>query len=253
MSRILIFMLLSVGLLLGACSKKITQTATSDSKNKFLDIDEVDFEYFESRTKIKYNEDRQKITGNANIRIKKDSLIWLSISPSLGIEVTRSIITPDTIIVINRMDKEYYTFNFKQLSDYFSFQIDFNLLQSILMANLPIDIRPQDEITSIPGYTKVNQKSGLLLIDSYVNSDLRKIETVIIKELFSQNQLSLKYSNFTELQNSLFPKLCMVNLTYDTPNGPLVTSVDIEHNRVEVFNDKPLKFPFSVPDKYVHK
>lgn len=252
MNRILIFIFLSVGLLLSACSKKLSPTATSTNKNKVLDVDEVDFEYFESRTKIKYEEERQKISGNANIRIKKDSLIWLSISPSLGIEVTRSIITPDTIIVINRMDKEYYTFNFKQLSDYFSFQIDFNLLQSILMDNLPIKIRFQDEISTIPGYTKVNQKSGLLLIDSYINSDLRKIETVIIKELFSQNQLSLKYSDFTQLEDTIFPKLCMVNLTYDTPNGPLVTSIDIEHSRVEV-DDKALKFPFSVPDKYVHK
>ena len=146
----------------------------------------------------------------------------------------------------------FYTFNFKQLSEYFSFQIDFDLLQSMLLANLPITLGPDDEISEIPGYTKVNQKKGLLMVDSYVNTENRKLETVIMKELYSQNQLSLKYSDFTQLQNTLFPKLCMINLTYDTPNGPLVTSVDIEYNKVEVL-DKPLKFPFSVPDKYEHK
>ena len=147
------------------------------------------------------------------------------------------------------MDKEYYTFNFKQLSDYFSFQVDFNLIQAVLMDNLAFTVKPEDNISNIPGYTRVNQKNGLLLVDSYINSDLKKIETVIIKELFSQNQLSLKYSDFTELNNSLFPKLCMVNLTYDTPNGPSVTTVDIEHSKVEIL-DKPLKFPFNIPTKY---
>ncbi len=238
--------------LFSACSKKLNPSSITTKEVQNVEIDEVEFEYFESKTKIKYQEDRQKVNGNANIRIKKDSLIWLSISPSLGIEVTRSIITPDTIIVINRMDKEYYTFNFRELSDYFSFQIDFDLLQSMLLANLPIEVGPEDEISEIPGYQKINQRKGLLSVDSYVNSELKKLETVIIKELYSQNQLSLKYSDFEVMHNSLFPKLCLINLTYDTPNGPLVTSVDIEHNKVEIL-DKPLKFPFSVPDKYVHK
>ncbi len=252
MNKSPIFFALFIALVLVSCSKKVLVPGSAKKTVKKVEVEEVDFEYFETRTKIRYKEDRQKINGNAQIRIKKDSLIWLSLSPSLGIEVTRSIITPDTIIVINRMEKEYYTFNFKQLSDYFSFQIDFDLLQSMLLANLPIAVGPDDKISEIPGYTKLNQKKGLLMVDSYINTENKKLETVIIKELYSQNQMSLKYSDFTKLRNTLFPQLCLINLTYDTPNGPLVTSVDIEYNKVEI-SDKPLKFPFSVPEKYVHK
>ena len=251
MNKTLIIFLLLFLLALSACTKKVLVTSAKKTLKK-VEVEEVEFQFMETRTKIKFKEDRQKMNGNAQIRIRKDSLIWMSISPSLGIEVTRTIITPDTIIVINRLDKEYYTFNFKQISDYFSFQIDFDLLQSMLLANLPISLSPDDVISEIPGYTKINQKKGLLTVDSYVNTENKKLETVVIKELYSQNQLSLKYSGFTALQNTLFPNLCEINLTYDTPNGPLVTSVNIEYNKVEIM-DKPLKFPFSVPDKYVHK
>ncbi len=247
-----IFVLLLFGsILLSSCAKKVLVSNSSVTSKK-LDIEQLDFNYLETKTKIRYKEDRQKLNGNAQIRIRKDSLIWMSLTSSLGIEVTRSIITPDTVVVMNRMDKEYYTFNFKQLSDYFNFQVDFDLLQSVLLANLPVRLGPEDKISEIPGYTKVNQRSGLLIVDSYVNTENKKLETVVMKEMYSQNQLSLKYSDFSQLNDTLFPALCAISLTYDTPEGPMVTSVDIEYNKVEV-SDKPLKFPFSVPEKYVHK
>src|SRR5210317_1349834 len=82
------------------------------SKKKGLNVEEIDFDYFHSRTKVRYAEGDKQVNGNANVRIKKDSLIWISISPSIGIEATRMMISKDTAIIINRMDKEYYVFNF---------------------------------------------------------------------------------------------------------------------------------------------
>ena len=73
-----------------------------------------------------------------------------------------------------------------------------------------------------------------------------------MKELGSKNQMTLKYSNFSNINQYLFPKVCQVNLTYDTPNGPIVTSVNIQHNRAEIA-EKELKFPFNIPTKYVQK
>lgn len=239
-------------ILISACSKKITSRTSSIEKYKKLEVEEVNFDYFESKTKIRYETGDHKINGTASIRIKRDSIIWISLSPSLGIEVTRSIITPDTIIVVNRLDKEYYTFDFDDISQYFSFEIDFGLLQSILMAGLPTDPALADDISQTGNYTKLSQKKGLLTIESYINNDLKKLETVIIKQRYSQNQLTFKYSNFFPLSNMLYPKNCAVNLTYDTPEGPSITSVDIQHNRAEI-SDKPLRFPFNIPDKYVHK
>lgn len=235
-----------------SCGKKFISRSANVERNKKLEVEEINFDYFESKTRIRYESENHKINGTASIRIKKDSIIWISVSPSLGIEVTRSIITPDTIIVVNRMDKEYYTFDFDDISQYFSFKIDYNLIQSILMANLPTNPNMADDISQTGNYTKISQKMGILNVESYINRDLKKLETVIMKQLYSQNQLTFKYSDFFQIGDLLFPKICAVNLTYDTPEGPSVTSVDIQHNKAEI-SDRPLRFPFNVPDKYVHK
>ena len=78
------------------------------SKKKDVNVEEIDFDYFHSKTKVRYAEGDKHVNGNAHIRIKKDSLIWVSVSPSIGIEATRMMISKDTAIIINRMDNNFF-------------------------------------------------------------------------------------------------------------------------------------------------
>ena len=187
------------------------------SKKENVNIEEIDFDYFVTRTKVRYAEGDKQVNGTANIRIKKDSLIWFSVSPSIGLEATRVMITKDTAIVINRMDKEYYIFNFEEISRYFNFQIDFDLIQSILIGNLARPIDDDTKIAKENNYYMVKQESGPLDIQSYVLIDNKKIETVLINENKSSNFMTLKYGEFKETGPFLFPKVCQINLTCKLP------------------------------------
>ena len=59
-------------------------------------------------SKIKVNKEGQEVTINAHIRIKKDSIIWISVKAPLGIEIFRTMITSDSIYYMNRMNKNYF-------------------------------------------------------------------------------------------------------------------------------------------------
>jgi len=239
--------LIALTILFSSCKKDLV--GFKSKKNGNVNVEEIDFDYFITRTKVRYAEGDKQVNGNANIRIKKDSLIWFSVSPSIGLEATRVMITKDTAIVINRMDKEYYIFNFEEISRYFNFRVDFDLIQSILLGNLA---RPIDEDTKIAkenNYYMIKQKSGPLDIQSFVLVDNRKIETVLINEEETSNFMTLKYSEFKETSEFLFPKICQINLTYKAKKGPLVTSISLQHNKAEI-SDKILKFPFNIPAKY---
>lgn len=233
-------------ILFSSCKKDIIGFK---SKKKEVDVEEIDFDYFQSKTKVRYAEGDKQVNGNANIRIRKDSLIWISVSPSIGIEATRMMITKDTAIVINRMDKEYYVFNFDEISRYFNFRVDFDLIQSILLGNLAREIDRDTQIAKENNYYMIKQNSGPLDIQSFVLMDNKKIETVLINEKETSNFMTLKYSEFKEIEEYLFPKICQVNLTYKAKKGPLVTSVNLQHNRT-ILSEKPLKFPFNIPAKY---
>ncbi len=242
-----ILLIVAAALFFTSCKKELISTRAGE--RAIVDVEEIDFDYFLTKTKVRYIEGDKQVNGTANIRIKKDSVIWFSVSPSIGIEATRVMLTKDTAIVINRMDKEYYVFNFNEISRFFDFKIDFDLIQSILLDNL---IRPVDGDTKIAkeeNYILVKQESGPLEIQSYVLGDNKKIETVLIKEKKTDNFMTLKYSDYKQVGAYLFPKICQVNLTYKAAKGPLVTSIYLQHNRAEI-SDKPLKFPFKIPAKY---
>lgn len=236
-----------------SCTKKATTPKKIRKRDtKSLVVEPIDFQYFSSRTKIRYKEGKRNINGNANIRIKKDSLIWISLSPSVGIEVTRGILTRDSIIVINRLDKVYYKASYADLSHNFNFNLDFHLLQSILLGDMPFEKNEDDLVKKESGYLRIRQNRGELVVDNYVKANTGKVETILLNERSTKNALTLKYSEFEKLEQYLFPLYCMVNLTYNKNNTPLVTSISIEHNRAEL-EDKPLCFPFNIPSRYERK
>ena len=242
-----ILLIVAVSAFFAGCKKELVRHKSPEKKT--VDVEEIDFDYFLTKTKVRYTEGDKQVNGTANIRVKKDSVIWFSVSPNIGIEATRVMITKDTAIVINRMDKEYYVFNFDEISRFFDFQVDYDLIQSILLDNL---IRPVDDRTKVAkeeNYVLVKQETGPLEIQSYVLGENNKIETVLIKEKATDNFMTLKYSEFKPVGEFLFPKICQINLTYKAAKGPLVTSIFLQHNKAEI-SEKALKFPFKIPAKY---
>lgn len=65
------------------------------------------------------------------IRIKKDSIIWISIR-SYNIEGARVCITQDSVKFLNRMATTYYLGDFDFLTDRFQIDLDYNTIQSVL-------------------------------------------------------------------------------------------------------------------------
>src|SRR5690606_10045710 len=79
-------------------SKKIT------AKTKIIAEDllkhEIDFKTFQAKSKTTLSLDGKTFDVNLNLRIKKDEVIWASITAFAGIEVARVLITPDSVKVM---------------------------------------------------------------------------------------------------------------------------------------------------------
>src|SRR5918993_935414 len=71
-----------------------------------LDSNRIDFKTFSAKVKVDFEgKDGKKSDFNANIRLIKDSVMWISINALLGIEAFRVLITPDSVKVMNKVDK----------------------------------------------------------------------------------------------------------------------------------------------------
>lgn len=75
-----------------------------------------------------------KVSGT--LRIKKGEVVQLSIAPLLGIEVARAEISPNGILVIDRMNKRYVEVSFAEVKALAKADLDFHTLQALFLNEL---------------------------------------------------------------------------------------------------------------------
>ena len=102
---------------------------------KKLNENELQYNTFKVSFTANYEKDQKKISVSGTIRIKKDSLIWCSITPGLGIEAARIAISPDSVKVINKMDGTYVVKDFEFINELINKGLDYDMLQSLIIGN----------------------------------------------------------------------------------------------------------------------
>ena len=141
-------MILLSGLIFAGCkSKRKVSLPTSDISGeirvtsadhiKTFEMSNLDFRTFTGRAKTKLEMGKDNVKDvTLNVRMERDKAIWISISATLGIEVARVLITPDSVKVINKLQGEYMAKPFKYIHQYTNSNITFSILQDLLMANV---------------------------------------------------------------------------------------------------------------------
>ena len=219
------------------------------SPREVLTIEEVKYDYISTRSKIKYKNGEEKTKATANIRIKKDSLIWFTLSNGVGIEGVRGKITQDSVIVMDRIHRQYAAYSFQELNQRFQFEFNYAIFQAIIIGDMPIPITKNDDIVEKNNNFYVTQRVSDLRVSSMVSSKNRRLENLFATTLRNDNTLELKYGEFKPLEEKPFAYKALMVLTYFQEGKKEEAEIDIEHNRVKI-EEVSLSFPFSIPDRY---
>ena len=75
--------------------------------------------------------DDQRYSAKVNVRIRKDSVIWVQIS-KLGFEVGRMLVTPDSAFFINRLEQKYASYGTAQFFTKYNLPADFDMFSKVL-------------------------------------------------------------------------------------------------------------------------
>ncbi len=240
-------LLLIIPLLYQACSKKFTPVVSGKLSEKLV-IQEIDFEYFHGKARLNYNDGKKEREVKANIRVRKDSVIWMTFS-IIGVQGGKALINHDSITIVSTVDKEYFVFDYKELSQRFNFEINYHVIQSAFLGNLIQSRSSADIVERQPTYDLLAQNKGTVSIKNYINASLSKIERVELTEADTKNSITLNYTNFQAVEDRIFPFNGIINLFYKTPAGVLNNVITFEYNKAEV-GDRELRFPFNIPRKY---
>lgn len=217
-------------------------------------VAEIDFRFLTAKAKVSFKSKDQDIdNATVNIRVKKDSLIWIAVS-KVGIEAARVLITRDSVTILDKVHNEYSQYDFPSLSQQFNFDMNFELLQALIVGNLPLPKQPAQKIKNERDYLLLRQNEGKVLVENYIGEEDRKLKKLMVVEQPTKNTLRLDYKDFTALNNFLFPYTSLITLDYKSgSDGQFYqTLLQVRHSKVELVDKNP-GFPFSIPAKYTRR
>lgn len=229
-----------------SCSKRVIPAAPAPPPN--LEIQEIDFEYFHGKARLIFNDGKKEREVKAHIRIRKDSVIWMTFTV-IGVQGGRALINKDSITIVSTVDKEYYVFDYASLSKRFNFDVNYQTIQSAFLGNLISPRQDADRINSGDPYNLLEQQRATVAIRNFINPASKKLEKVEMNETNTNNSASILYSNFQPVGEKTYPFNGLISILYKTNSGVVNTTITLEYNKAEV-GDKELKFPFNIPKKY---
>ena len=72
---------------------------------------------------------------SGQLRMRKDSIVWLSVTATMGVEVMRAKVSNDSIWVLNRLEKTYLAEPLDTISAQLGMPLSLPLVQTLLLDN----------------------------------------------------------------------------------------------------------------------
>ena len=255
------------------------------SENKYA------FDWLGMKVDASFGTEDNSDNFKATIRMRKDSAIWVSIVPALGIEMIRVMITPDSLKYLSKIpeNKFYYTGGFDEIGRLIGIDFDFEMLQDLLVGNA-IGLEKDEQ-----RFRSEIDDNDYLLISKYrrkvrrvVGVDDRKLEgdTILVNPDDPRFRRTAKRTDEEDgliisrywlepagfrLVKSVFNDLLRqrtMEIGYEDfqPDGEqyypakcrLVMSStqvrqEMRYEITKLSSGKPYEFPFDVPDDYVRR
>ncbi len=252
-----LFLLVVIMLSFGCKTKKIIIAAPPVTNQDNAEIDKkpetlkllksknLDFNTLALKGKADLDINGEQNNVTMNIRIQKDKKIWVIITAAGGIvEVARAMITPDSLFLLNKLEKTYTKKPFSYIYKYTNKQVNFDLLQAVLSGNsVPDFMTVKSNLIQENGVWIINGNNENLAYKSIFNTLLKVTETTL-NDAKAGQAFKVSYGKYTPLNNALFPS----SLNISTMSGLKKMIIGIEFSKIE--SNIPVDFPFNVPKNY---
>lgn len=210
----------------------------------------IDFKTFNAKIKVDYEDSKGKQPDvTAIVRIVKDSAIWISLTASfLNIEIYRVLITKDSVILMNKQNKEVQYRSLDYLQEVTEIPFDYKTLQDLLVGN-PVFVdsnivyykKNDNQIlfTMVGNYFKhlltLSSDNYYLTHSKLDDVDMARSRTADLTYADYENKTGFNFSTYREITVSEKNKL------------------DIRLNFKQYEFNKELSVSFNIPKNYTKK
>jgi outer membrane lipoprotein-sorting protein len=211
-----------------------------------IQANHIDFRTFKAKVGVNYvDADDKDYNVNANIRMYKDSIIWISVNAIFGIEALRALITKDSVKILDKQNELYTARSIKYLQDVSALPLNLSSLQDLLIGN-PVFLD-----SNIVSYSKSANTVSLLSIGSFFKNLIT----------LDENQKLMQRCKLDDVKESRNRTCDLSYGDYDNKRGVVFSTTRkisvSEQKKLDIrlefkqynFNEE-LSFPFSIPKNY---
>ncbi|MDI1322157.1 MAG: DUF4292 domain-containing protein [Algoriphagus sp.] len=228
---------------LSGCAKK---TIVYEGDGRMEDYAPVYSEYgfMDAKAKIVIEEESGKITrGTMSLRAKKDSILWFTISPGMGMEAVRGLVTQEKIQIKDRIGKEDVNLTFKEFETIYGLKLSLELFQNLLWANPPYSFDYKDRLVRVGKSFELTQVRDQVRYFSKIDVNHGKLAEMASTSLDDRGSLLASFSTFQDVNEQPFPADVLYKLAYQLPEGGQNTIIHLEWTSINP-NSSSLSFPF---------
>ncbi|TKC01003.1 DUF4292 domain-containing protein [Pedobacter cryophilus] len=202
------------------------------------------FSTFSTKAITNLNLNGKEYDATLNIRIKKGEGIWVSITAFAGFEIARTIITPDSVKIMDRINDDYIKKPFSFIHEFTNKQIDYLTLESLLVGNcVPFTLNGNSNIILDNALLNIKGNSQSLNYNLQFNEQFKATYTFLSDE-FAQQTLTVNTPLFEEIANQLIP----IKVSLDSKTAKKQIKVAMEYSKTQL--NLPVDFPFNVPKRF---
>ncbi len=256
------FWLLSILLLFYSCKSKqetgsVTMTQRDDKELVSAVLNNtIEYNKFSARLNVdlKPGLKNKGISAPASLRIIKGKALMLSFQiPILNAELFRMVITPDSILLVDRKNKMYVAETISDIRNVANFAFEYQNLEALFTNQLfvagkteitPADYKlfqiKQDQYTALFS-SKDRQGVGYTFTSDYTDK-IRKTE---IESSNKSTRMTWAYDEFVLLQNDrIFP--VKMNMVLNLPSDE--AGMDLSYSKIDLNGDFSIEF--KIPTNY---
>lgn len=244
--------LLSFYFLFSCSTKKaiIAETVVNDklTGEKIIENhykNKLNFNTLYIKSSVSYRDPNQSQNVTAEIKIKKDEIILISIR-ILGITMAKALITPEKVQYYEKLNSSYFDGNYSALSKLLGTELDFQKVQNLLLGEAFDNLK-----SGKYNFTLEDNKYKLKTVSNsgtsktfYLSGDNYLIQKEEISQPTLERMLLIIYPDRKSSQEFNLPTGIAIEANQKSDK----TTININYNSIS-FNEE-LSFPYSVPNSY---
>lgn len=206
---------------------------------------EILYKTFSGKAKMHYSSNSQKQEFVAHIRISKDSVIWINVTAAAGmVSVARVYITPDSLLLLNHLQKEVYKMAIADASKLLPIPVNFGLVQNLFIGNMLQKGGMPKDATDFGGTWTIDVEDAEMLQQIGFNKTDSTIRSLQMRSKDDAVQGMIQYGTYEYTDGRKFATERALNIS----NKGEPHYLDMSFNKVEF--DQPIEVPFSIPKNY---